>query len=681
LKKIQPFYYIIGLAAVFMLAGIYLFIMQSMPAPETTGVTVEPHDPDQGGALYDFWFSSAEIYDLSVDHNMTGILFSTDENKISLLDQERRLRWDRSFSTAPKQAKISSCGNFVVAGTEGGLIYFSSTDREHSWENEGLPVNLVALAPNANWIAAARTDEDEGKNYIEFFSRYGEKKWSLESGPVKNLYLSSEYLEQANILFTMMQDEKPVFTAVNLDGEELWAYEGKHLAAVSRHGSRVAAVEGDSLTVYDSQGQALWENELPFEPKTVIFNPQNYNRLLVYGNQEGADENLYYYDLTDDLLWQKRVADGSLFSFTADGQYLVCSSWRHYREDYTQMKILDRQGLEVNSWEVAMRVEKLVKSGHPHLVVVGGEDGYIDLIDLEPLLAETENDMIVVPIYNPVSTEQRTEEKKVTLFFIDENSNLVPVTRSVNAAEDPIQAALEELIRGPARGSALYRTIPEKDVTINVDFSKEEGRLRLDLSPELAELSGAAQSRTALDSLLLTVSAFSEVEEIILTVGEEPLEIFGEELALEQPLSPYRWDKPIYVPVMSGNRYYLKVREATLENDEEADLQHLVEQALLACRSLPFVPSNLDLIELRISREQIQINLSDSFKQIFPDQAGEQEILQSKLVLDVLFMTVFENSRVQRVEILVDGEEWLPPANYPSLSRFRHRPYFINPEQ
>jgi len=681
MKKVQPFYYIIALAGLFMLAGVYFLIMQLMPAPEQTGVTVEPQSPDEGGALYDLWFSSAEIYDLSVDHNLTGILFSTDEKMVSLLDQERKLRWDRSFSTAPRQAKLSSCGNYVVTGTEGGLLHFTSTDQEFYWEHEGLPIEYVAIAPNANWVAASRVDEEEESHHIEFYDRDGEMKWSLESGQVKNLHLSSEYLEQASIFYTHLQEDQPVFTAVNLEGEELWSYEGKNLVAVSRHGSRMVAAEGEILTVYDSQGQVLWENELPFKPQTALFNPQNYNRLLVYGNQEGADENLFYFDLTEELLWGRRVADGSLFSFTADGQYILSSSWRHYREDYTQMKILNRQGEEVNNWEVAMRVEKLVKSGHPHLVVVGGEDGYIDLINLEPLLAETENDVATAPIYNPVSTEQRAGEVKTPLYFIDENSNLVPVTRSINDTENPIQAAVEELIRGPARGSALYRTIPQKDVSIDVHFSEEDGRLKLELPAELAELSGVTQGKTALDSLMLTVSSFSEVEEIILSVDEEPLEVFGDDLSLDQPLSPYQWEKPVYIPVMSGNRYYLKVQEAASENEEEADLQHLVEQTLLACRVLPFVPSNLDLIDLRISREQIQINLNEYFKRIFTDKVTEQDKLQTELLLDALFLTVFENSRVQRVEVLVEGEKWEPPAGYPPLGRFQHRPYFINPEQ
>ncbi len=124
----------------------------------------------------------------------------------------------------------------------------------------------------------------------------------------------------------------------------------------------------------------------------------------------------------------------------------------------------------------------------------------------------------------------------------------------------------------------------------------------------------------------------------------------------------------------------MTVNEAD-EGNNDLELQYLVEQTVKACRELPFVPSDLELIDLRISREQIQVNLNQSFKSIFSEKMGVQERLQAELILDALFMTVFENSRAQRVEVLLEGDEWEPPIGYPSLGRFHHRPYFINPEQ
>jgi len=678
-RRFQPYYYIVLLAGLFILAGIFFFASQLMPESEQTGVTVEPQDPEEGGTLYDLWFTSAKIYDLSVDHALTGILVSTDEDKVSLLDQQRKLRWDLSFSTAPKQAKISSCGNYVAAGTEGGRILFMSADQEHSWEDEGLPVDRLAISPNANWLAASRSEPENDQYFLQLYNRDGDLKWDKASGPVKNLFMSSEYFQQANVFYTYFDGEQPVISALNPEGEELWSYEGQTLAAVSRHGSRLAAVENGRLLVYNTLGELLWETDIPFEPTTVMFNPQNHNRLLAYGSEEGSGENLYYFDLDEDLLWSKRVADGSLFSFTADGQYIVTGSWRHYREDYTQMKILDRHGSEVNSWEVSMRVEKLLKSGHPHLVVIGGEDGYIDLINLEPMFAESDDDVPVTNVYSPVITG-REDDNIITLYFVDENDNLVPVSRSVNTVDNPLRTAVDELIRGPSRGSALYRVVPEKDATIDVDFDEDEGTLTLELSPELVEISGTGQSRTALDSLLYTVSTFSEVREIYLEKEGERIEEFGEDIELEQPFAPKQWEKPVFKPVMSGNRYYLMVDEAEPENDEEVDLKGLVSQSINACRMLPFVPNNLELIELRITREEVKINLDDSFKEIFPEEGGKQDKLQAELILDALLMTVFENSRTQKVDILVEGESWSSPEGYPSTERFHYSRYHINPE-
>ena len=683
MKRIEPFFYIVTLAVLFVLAGLILFAMQLFTTVESKGITVDPQPQEQGETLYDLWFTSTVIHDLSVDHNLNGILFSTDKNTVSLLDRERRLVWDKIFTTAPRQAKISSCGNYVLVGTGGGRLYFTSVDQQTWWDNEGDPVDLIAFSPNASWVVAARSLPDQDIYHLDLFNRAGELQWSNETRPLGDLYFSSEYLDQANIYYTSVEeDEETVINAVTLDGDVIWSYEGQRLAAVSKHGSRIAAVQGSRLIVYDSLGYELWSTALPFEPITVKFNPQNYNRILVYGSREGALENLFYFDLAEDLLWMKRIADGSLFAFTAEGQHIVTGSWRHFKEDYTQMVLLDRDGIELNSWEVAMRVERLIISGHPHLVVVCGEDGYIDIIDLKPLFAENSNGTVSdLPLYSPVATTLRAQETKITLYFVDDNANLVPVTRSVSPSDNPLSVALEELIRGPARGSSLYRTIPDKDISIEVEYDPEKGRLSLDLSPELVQLNGSAQSNAVFNSLIQTVSAFTEIKEIYLTMDGEQIDFFGDRLILEQPITPHRWQQPVYLPMMSGKRYYLVVREGATGEAEETSLEDLLMQVVRSLRTLPFVPSDLALIDIRVFPEWIQINFNSSFQSVFPQEIGNDKRLMAALVLDSIFLTAFENSRSQRVELLVNGQKWSPPAGYPSTNRFLRQPYYINPEQ
>ncbi len=679
MKRFQPFYYIVLLAGLFLAAGLTLFILDLLPRAESTAVTVDPQTQNGGEVLYDLWFSSVEVHDLSIDHNLSKILFSTGSNTVSLLDRDRRLLWDQSFSSAPHQAKLSSCGNYAVIGTAGGRLLYTSTGQEIYWEDQGDPVEQVAISPTASWVAAVRA-LDEDLHYLQLYNQHGEQQWSINGAPIHNLFLTSEYLEQANVYFTRQEKEQAVIAAVGLDGETLWSYEGQCLAAVSRHGSRLAATRERDVIVYDSLGYVLWEATLPFDIKNVIFNPQNYNRILVYGSREGARENLYYFDLAEELLWMGRIADGSLFSFTADGQHIITSSWKHYREDYTQMILLDRDGNEINTWEVAMRVDRLVTSGHPHLIVVCGEDGYIDLIDIKLMLAENGNDHEDSLYYSPVTTVTRPDETRISLYFIDENANLVPVTRTISATDNPLRAALEELVRGPARGSTLYRTIPDKDFPIEMNYNANKGSLSLELSPELIALRGSARS-AAFESLLLTVSSFPEITEIhLMTEDKEPLELTDEDHKFEQPLDPRQWEKPIFVPIKSGNRYYLYITEASREDEQTIDLQGLVEQVLRVGRGLAAVPSDLSLLSLDLSAEHARINLNDSFKLLFSEAEDEESRALAALILDAIFITVFENSSARRAEILVDGEKWSSPAGYPSTSRFFRQPYFINPE-
>lgn len=680
MKRVQPYHYIVLLAGLFILAGLVLFSLQLLPSVEGSSAAVDPLTQTPTGELYDLWFSGAVLSDLSIDHNLTAIFFSADNYKVSLLDRERKLRWDKLFTTAPLQAKISSSGDYAAVGTAGGRLHFTTTDQLYSWDNEGDPVDLLALSPNGAWVAAARSKPEQGYHSLELYSQTGELQWTIETGTVINLFLSSEYLEQTNLYYTALEQDQPHIYAVGLDGRELWMKENQRLAAVSRHGSRIAAVQGNRLIVYDALGYELWSTNLPLEPQTVLFNPQNYNRVLVYGNRGEIGDNLFYFDLAEDLLWMKNIEDGALFAFTADGRHIITSSWRHYKEDYTQMKLFDQDGQEINNWEVAMRVEHLLVSGHPTLVVIGGDDGYIDLVDLKTLISSNGNGGSQASLYCPVVTGIAGDETRVTLFFNDQNGNFVPVTRTASLTDNPIQVALDELVRGPARGSALYRTIPDKDSKISADYDPATGILTLELSPEFDALTGEIQSQNAYRSLILTASANPGVEEIYLNINGEPIERFGQ-LLIEQPILAHRWVKPLFLPVFSGNRYYLSVQETADTEMEEADLQGLLSQVLRSARStLPLVPADLIVVDVSNANEQLQINLSRHFKDIFTEEAGDKEIQQVTLFLDALFMTAFKNNQVQRVEILVNGESWTPPAGYPALGRFYRQPCFLNPE-
>ncbi|NLA27258.1 MAG: GerMN domain-containing protein, partial [Firmicutes bacterium] len=430
-----------------------------------------------------------------------------------------------------------------------------------------------------------------------------------------------------------------------------------------------------------SGGDVLWERKLPegFRMTEALFNPQN-SSLLLYGSDDGMNENLHYFNADGKILWKKKITDGALLSFTPEGNRIITSSWRHYKEDFSQMVFFDEAG-EVfpTSLELGMRVERLLVSTSRRYIVVSGEDGYIDVIDLDEELArDNTNPSVEPPFYSPVATGLDKDQMAVTLFFNSDDA-LIPVSRLISQTESPQRAAIEELIRGPSRESALNRTI-SREGGIDVTFKKETGQLFLDLSPEAAQVPGSFQIISVLNSLRYTAGCLPGIKEIYLTVNKEPLEICGDDLVLEQPLEPYHWIDPLFFPVRVREHYYLLPREASDLEIERRDLCELLGAVVKQCRTFYFVPGDLDLIDVVEAGGVVTINLGPSFRMLFPENGGEEEHLQAALILDALFLTALENSDSYQAIINVEGENWIPPEGYPSLSFVIHESYYINPE-
>ena len=151
-------------------------------------------------------------------------------------------------------------------------------------------------------------------------------------------------------------------------------------------------------------------------------------------------------------------------------------------------------------------------------------------------------------------------------------------------------------------------------------------------------------------------------------------------MVLEQPLKPYRWRDPLFIPVHIGERYYLVPREARDMQIEQRDLEGMLQAVVRLCRTLYFVPGDLTLLEATGNGDKVTINLNRSLCMLFPENGSTEEQLQAAMILDALYLTAVENSDCHRIEILVDGESWSPPQGYPLLSRTFLKPYYINPE-
>lgn len=681
MKKIEPYHMLIALAALLVVVGIALHCTRSLSLLQG-GEPIEPPAEGRTGDLFELWFTPAELFDIDTDHNVTGIIFGTDAKKVSLLDRERKLRWEKSFSSNPLQTKISACGDHFAVGTEGGDLFFMTVDSQLSWQEElGAPVNLVALSENAKWILVGKGAPEGTAHELELFDREGKKQWSVPTGPLQNIWLAGEQPEQGRIFYTRLREEKIVTAAAALTGEVLWEIEKAALMAVSRTENRLALLEEDGLVVCDARGELLWERELPaaFKPSAVLFNPRN-DDLLVYSGDNRVDENLYCFSAEGELLWQKKIAEGAQLSFTPDGAAIITCSWRQYKEDLSQVVLYDQSGAELSRWELRMQVERLLVSGNRRYIVLAGEDGYIDVVDLEKTPAQdNEIKAQTASFYSPVSTELKPDQNAITLYFYGKG-DLIPVTRAISRTKSPLRAVIEELIRGPSRESSLCRLIP-KEAEIGVLFNSDSGQLFLELSPEAPGISDAVQTPGVLDSLRYTVGCFSEVREIFLNIEGQPVELFEDGLPLEQPLTPYRWENPLFIPVHIEAHYYLVPREAcALGMAEDCDLEGILQTLVKLCRSLYFVPGNLQLKGVTISGDKATLNLNSSWKLLFTENGSAEEQLQATMIIDALCLTAIENSVCRRVEILVEGESWSPPEGNLLLERSLYQSCYINPE-
>ena len=162
-------------------------------------------------------------------------------------------------------------------------------------------------------------------------------------------------------------------------------------------------------------------------------------------------------------------------------------------------------------------------------LVIGLYDGNIYFLDVYEK-AETVNSakgQKLTDYYQPVIFGRQEGENNVTLFFYDLQAQyLIPVTRTVKGSHSLLRDSIQELIRGPAQGSDLLRTIP-KDTEVKVEV--DNGIVEVALSEQLNQMSGSTFLTGVLKSLLLTVSSIPSVEQIQFTIAGEARGSFGQE--------------------------------------------------------------------------------------------------------------------------------------------------------
>jgi len=133
----------------------------------------------------------------------------------------------------------------------------------------------------------------------------------------------------------------------------------------------------------------------------------------------------------------------------------------------------------------------------------------------------------------------------VTLYFYAlDGEHFVAVKRSILKTDNLPQAAMEELLKGPAKGSGLYpvfwegtkvREVRVKDGIAYVDFSKEL----------TAYGGGSFVEQGIIGSTILTLTSFPQIERVQFLKEGKRFKYFPEGTEVDKPLGREGWENKI----------------------------------------------------------------------------------------------------------------------------------------
>ena len=160
--------------------------------------------------------------------------------------------------------------------------------------------------------------------------------------------------------------------------------------------------------------------------------------------------------------------------------------------------------------------------------------------------------MTAVLYYKVKTKRSKTPQPKkviptslVTLYFYTpDGEHFVVVRRSVPQTDSLPQTAMEELLKGPAKGSGLYpvfwkgtkvRGVKVKDGIAYVDFSKEL----------TAYGGGSFVEQGIIGSTILTLTSFPQIERVQFLKEGKKFKYFPEGTEADKPLGREGWEDKI----------------------------------------------------------------------------------------------------------------------------------------
>ncbi len=162
------------------------------------------------------------------------------------------------------------------------------------------------------------------------------------------------------------------------------------------------------------------------------------------------------------------------------------------------------------------------------------------------------------PADTTTTTEATNQVTVAAYFFLDDTNVtsrpgpfLVPVGRNVPESLDPVEAALDELFKGPTAAEsnsvpAITTTIPDNTLLLGVTLT--DGVATVDLSREFESGGGSFSMFGRLAQVVYTLTQFPDIESVVFELDGEPVTVFSNEgILIEGPV-----DRSNYTDTIPG---------------------------------------------------------------------------------------------------------------------------------
>lgn len=651
----------------------------------TSGDPVEPIVPGVGDIRAPYLTgrssllsSQVTINDLKTSFSGNHALVASRGTKVQMLNKEGRLAQEVNVVGEPVVTSIDQNGRYWATGTREGNIYFIDKENDVVFsEKLSGSINQLALSPDGKNLAVLAR-QTPGSSQLYLFNDRGRLIWQ-KSLPNPADTSQGLVISSGNGVGVVLDgDYGNILRWYNWSGDFGWQRRGVNAAHLSSNGSTMIVAQDKQAVLLNTKGETLWQYDTGITLTGVQASPSGKNFIAYSGYSIGRDK-AFYYSKEGNLLWEKNIPSSSEVAMARSGDYVVVTSWRHHREDHTQIKVYDKRGNEYNSLEVGSRAQQASMSVAGNILALGGEDGNIYFIDVS---SDGERYSSNEPMVSYKSALAKgPQNNMITLFFYNNDvSALVPVNRQVNT-DVSIRTAVNELIRGPRRNSYLVRTLPG-DVHIGVELNR--GILNLNLPGRLADAGSPAEMRGLIDSLLYTVSQFPEVKQVQFLVDGQKVSTLGGSVnisrlfpAISHGSSPNR--HVLYEPSISGRRYYLGTREVTIVARSQEELGKTLVQRLIDSNEA-FFPKDTKVLDVKINRDLITVNINADFRELVSAASTPEMISWSQMLQDAITLTLTENLSPQEVQILINGSSYKFAPGFPDLRMKIDRPIYLNPE-